>query len=94
MRALKHFYSLMEVAWKDKVDVVMLFLWVLFIVYMYLYADGFEFGRITESEKILKVLNNGWAGTSFFALYGFASVLRIAWFKIKVKELQDAQSPD
>ena len=92
MKALKNFLELLKVVWKDKVTVAMLLIWIAFIVYLYVGIDSIQkSGAIEEESFTMKVLENSWAGTAFFWLFGFTSQLRIAWHKIQLAK-KDAQN--
>ena len=89
MKSFKNLAELLRVVVKDPVDVIMLTAWLLLVVYLYIMS--FKIDDI-DSEFLSKVFDRAWAGAGFFWLYNFVSVLRIAWHKLRIKNLENEQS--
>jgi hypothetical protein len=82
MKVIRNFTALMKILLKDKVDVVMLLLWAALSVFFFVKGTQYGNSDLEVLQKAGEWMDYAGAGIGFFWLYGFTSILRLAWYKL------------
>jgi len=89
MKAIRNFKELMKILLKDTVDVVMLLLWAALCVFFFVKGTQYGNSDLVALQKAGEWMDYAGAGIGFFWLYGFTSILRLAWYKLTYEVKKD-----